>query len=222
MLVAMSSGAKPTFSIVVPSAGRPTLGRTLQSIASQVEPGDEIIVIVNDYGEEGGGYGNRARQEGMEKASGSHVLFCDDDDVFLPGALVVMRQYASEHPNRLGLFRRTFNARGVIQWSEPVLRRGNLQCQCMCVPNIPGKLARWVPGEPLGEPWTDTMFAQQTAELLGAEPVWCDVAVGLARPERNPWRRFRYWLSPRHRARRLLGARGGERPAWDAQVWRPN
>src|SRR5215216_5578709 len=100
----MSSPARPTFSIVVPSTGRPTLGRTLQSVADQVEPGDEIIVIVNDYGDEGGGSrGYRAREEGMAKARGSHVLFCDDDDVFLPHALATMREFASEHPGRIGL-----------------------------------------------------------------------------------------------------------------------
>jgi glycosyltransferase involved in cell wall biosynthesis len=217
----MSSAARPTFSIVVPSTGRSTLGKTLESVAAQVEPGDEIIVIVNDYGDEGGGArGYRARQEGMAKASGSHILFCDDDDIFLPHALATMRKFASEHPGRLGLFRRVFNARGMIQWSEPVLRRGNLQPQLMCVPNVRGKLGQWGKVED-GELWTDVFFVQETSELLGTAPVWCDVAVGLARPERNRLRRLRYWLAPRHRLRRLLGGRSAAPPAWDREVWRP-
>jgi glycosyltransferase involved in cell wall biosynthesis len=225
----MSSAARPTFSIVIPSAGRPSLVRTVESLVGQVEPGDEIIVVVNDYRDGG----NRGRQEGMAKASGSHILFCDDDDVFLPHALAAVRQFASEHPGRIGLFRRVFNPPGVIQWSDPVLRRGNLQAQCICVPNAPGRLGTW--GENAEDPerlrqldeegvprWTDVFFIQETSELLGTEPVWCDVAVGLARPERNPLRRLRYWLAPGYRLRQLLGGRSAGRPPWSDRVWRPD
>src|SRR5438105_2073091 len=97
---AVSAGPTPTFSVVVPTLARTTLARTLASIASQIGPGDEIIVeCTNDN--DGG---NSARQRGIEAATSSHLLFCDDDDVFLPGAFVAMRQFATEHPSALGIF----------------------------------------------------------------------------------------------------------------------
>lgn len=224
----MSESGHPTFSIIIPSAGRASLARTLESVASQVEPGDEIIVLVNDDGDDG----NRARQQGVERAAGTHILFCDDDDFFVPGALAVMREFAAEHPDRVGLFRRSFNARGVLQWSEPVFRQGCVQCQSMCIPNVPGKLAEWgeqAPKHPEQQraieargvrTWMDFYFAKETAEHLGTEPVWCDAIVGLARPETNLWRRFRYWLAPRYRLKRL-GFHDRATPEWEGRVWRP-
>jgi glycosyltransferase involved in cell wall biosynthesis len=217
----------PTFSVVIPSSGRPSLGRTLVSVASQVEPGDEIIVIVNDDGDDG----NRARQEGAERAVGSHILFCDDDDVFLPGAFAVLRRFASEHPKQVGLFRVAFNPRGRFQWPEPTFKRGCVGGQSMCIPNVPGKLARWgeqAPKDPVRQreidargvrPWMDYYFAKETSELLGTQPVWCDVVIGHVRPESNPWRRFRYWLAPRYRFRQLI--RGRRAQEWSVPVWRP-
>jgi glycosyltransferase involved in cell wall biosynthesis len=204
------AGSSPTFSVVVPTRGRETLARTLASISSQLEPGDEIIVVCTSDED----WGNSARQRGIEKATSSHVLFCDDDDVFLPGALAVMRQFAGEHPGAVGIFRRRFNA-GPPQWREPVLRPTNVQCMGFVIPNVPGKLGVWGPqsSDPVKQaalqasgvrPWSDAYFVSETAELQGARVIFCDVIVGHARPEPNPFRRLRYRLKLRTRLRRSL------------------
>jgi len=219
---AEAPGPAPTFSIVVPTLGRESLKRTIASIAGQLRSGDEILVeclVTNDGG-------NAARQRGIEAATSSHIIFCDDDDVFVPGAIGVMRRFAAEHPRAIGIFRRGFNA-GPPQWREPILRAGNVQSQGFLVPNVKGKLGVW--GVKSRDPveqaaleargvrhWTDVHFVNETAELQGARVIFCDVIVGYARPERNPLRRLRYRLKIRTRVRELLSRRAqrdaGPRP----------
>lgn len=191
----------PTFSIIVPTIGRPSLKRALASIAAQIRPGDEIIVICNEAGERGI-WGNWAREEGVQRARASHLLFCDDDDVFLPGALDVIRQFAREHPGRIGLFRRRSDAAVRLQWHEPRLTPGGMQSMSFCIPNVPGKVGHWFPLPP---DWTDIRIIEEAAREQGAEPIFCDAIVGVGRPARSPWRRMRYAVRLRTRLRHLLG-----------------
>jgi glycosyltransferase involved in cell wall biosynthesis len=204
------AGPLPTFSVVVPTLARKTLPRTLGSIASQIRPGDEILVVCSDENDAG----NSARQRGVEAATSSHILFCDDDDVFLPAAFDVIREFAAQHPNAIGLFRRRFNA-GPPQWREPVVKPGNLQCMGYVIPNVKGKLGVW--GAQSRDPvrqaqleaqgfrhWSDSFFVTDTAALQDAPIIFCDAIVGHARPEGNPLRRLRYRLALRARVRGLL------------------
>lgn len=224
---ARPDGAPPTFSIVVPTLGRDTLGRALASIVSEIRPGDEILVECSNEND----VGNSARQRGIDAATSSHILFCDDDDVFLPGALDVMRQFAAERPNAIGIFRRRFNA-GPLQWREPVLRPGNVQCMGFVVPNVRGKLGVWGPTsrDPEAQaalvasgvrPWSDAYFVSDTAELQGAPVIFCDVVVGHARPEQNPVRMLRYRLKLRTRLSSLLNREEPSAGAWQAEFLPP-
>lgn len=200
---------QPTFTIVVPSAARASLARTLASISGQLLPGDELLVLVNDAWD----WGNSARQAGQERARADYILFCDDDDVFVPGALAAMREWAAANPGRIGVFRRRSDA-WPTQWAEPVLRRGNVQSSNFLIPNVAGKVGRWGPvsqdparraeltasGVP---PWSDADFVAETARLQGAEPVFVDVVTVHADPVRNPLRRLRYRLALGTRLRAL-------------------
>ena len=210
---------RPTFSVVVPTSGRPTLARTLASISPQLEPGDEIVVECTNDDD----WGNSARQRGIEAARSSHILFCDDDDVFLRGAFAVMRQFAAEHPRALGIFRRRFNA-GPPQWGEPVLRPGNVQCMGFVIPNLRGRIGVWGPQSSDPEKqaaldaagtrrWSDAYFISDTAALQDAPVIFCDVIVGHARPERNWLRKLRYRLELGRRLRAPLSPRGRPVPA---------
>ena len=199
---------EPTFSIVVATSGRPTLNRTLSSIAPQLEPGDEIIVVCDDTGDAG----DTARMDAMPRATGSHLTFIDDDDVYAPDALEKMRRFAREHPGRIGIFKMKHPA-GTTHWreGEPVLRYANVSTQTFLVPNVPGKLGRWLesPGRPGDRAYAgDFVFITETAELQG-EPLFVDEVTVYARPIRNPLRRFwvraRYRAALRTRARRLGG-----------------
>jgi hypothetical protein len=184
--------------VIVPTIGRPSLKDTLASIAIQIRPGDEIIVICNDVGDDG----NWAREQGALGARGTHLLFCDDDDVFLPGAFDLIRDFARQNPGRIGLFRRRFNATVKMQWDEPRLTVGSVQAMSFCIPNVPGKVGHWIPVTP---GWSDIYVVQEAAREQGAEPIFCDAVVGFARPEKNVLRRIRYALRLRTRVRYLLG-----------------
>jgi glycosyltransferase involved in cell wall biosynthesis len=172
-----------TLSVVVPTRGRGSLAATLASIAEQLEPGDELLVLCNDDGD----FGNAARQSLLERARGSHVVFMDDDDQYARGAFDAMRRFAREHPGRVGIFRMRF-LDGRHLWREPVLRRTNVSTQMFCVPNLPGKLGSWTAAaaEGASRPYVaDFEFISQTVTLQG-DPVFREEVVALIRSDRRP------------------------------------
>jgi glycosyltransferase involved in cell wall biosynthesis len=202
------SDPPPTFSIIVATAGRPSLRRTLASITPQLEPGDEIMVVCDASGDAG----DTPRMSAMPRARGTHLAFLDDDDVYAPDALEKMRRFAREHPGRIGIFKMEHPA-GTTHWreGEPELRYANVSTQTFLVPNVPGKLGRWQEGAPRpggGEYAGDYVFITETARLQG-DPVFVDEVTVYARPVhplRRLWLRARRLAGLRTRARRLLGA----------------
>jgi glycosyltransferase involved in cell wall biosynthesis len=178
-----------TFSIIVGTAGRNSLIRTLRSITQQLEPGDELFVIRDDSGDAG----DTPRNQTMGRAAGSHLLFMDDDDVYVSDALARMRRFAEENPGRIGIFKLEY-AVGNRRWVEPELRFKNVSTQTFLVPNVPGKLGRW---ERQGRIAGDFVFIEETARLQGP-PIFVDEVTVRARPEHNPLKRA--WIRARYRA----------------------
>jgi glycosyltransferase involved in cell wall biosynthesis len=203
---------KATFTVIVPTTGRPTLRHTLASISSQLEAGDTLIVVRNDDGD----FGNQARNRGIEVATTSHLVFLDDDDEWVPGALARMRLFADEQPGRIGIFR--CRIEGVAEGpTTPDL--GGTGTQNYVVPNLPGKVGRFRPAD-LSDPTFralrpgetaeylsvrlgDVEFIRSTVELQQSEPVWLPEVTTVLRPERNRVRRLRYKLRLRTRLRKL-------------------
>jgi len=186
-----------TLSIIVPTLGRETLVGTLASIATQLRPGDEVMVACNSDGN----YGDRSIDRCQAKADGDVVLFCDDDDVYTDGSLDRIRAWTSANPGKIGLFRRGFN-NGSAQWLRPELTPGNVQRMCIALPNVPGRMPRWTGYQ------TEVDIPLEAAKLQGAEIVFVDDVIGLARPfEVGIGRKLRYRLRLRTRLRILLGAK---------------
>jgi len=183
-----------TFTIIVGTTGRKTLRRTLKSITSQLEPGDELFLLRDDSGDAG----DTPRNQTMHRAAGSHLLFMDDDDVYVPGAFAKMRRFADENPGRIGIFRMEYTT-GPKRWRVPELRNRNVSTQIFLVPNVPGKLGFW---EHRGTIHGDYVFIEETARLQG-EPVFVDEVTVRVRPIRNPVQR----LYVRARYRAALGTR---------------
>ena len=197
-----------TLSVIVATSGRPSLAATLDSVAEQLEPGDELLVRCSNDDE----FGHRTRQALMERARGSHLVFMDDDDQFARGALAAMRRVAQEHPGRVAIFRMRY-LDGHVIWTDPELRGRNVSTQMFLVPNLPGKLGRWENPEYLR--MADWSFIEETARLQG-EPLFCEEIVAHFRSDRRPLPRVlkrlraplaaaRYRLAPRTRLRRALG-----------------
>jgi hypothetical protein len=93
-------GSRVSLSIIVPTVGRWTLERTLDSIRPQLHAEDELIVVYSHEvtRDPSLGRGGAEKVEGMRRATGTHLAFMDDDDVYLPGALDLMRAHAADVP----------------------------------------------------------------------------------------------------------------------------
>jgi glycosyltransferase involved in cell wall biosynthesis len=201
-----------TFTIILATAGRPTIKHTLASIAPQLEPGDELFVVRDDSGDAG----DTPRNQTMHRAKGTHLLFIDDDDVYVRDALARLRRFADEHPGRIGLFKMK-HVVGTTHWRDREVYHGNVSTQTFCVPNVPGKLGRWHRTERPNrdEPYVgDYVFLKETIELQG-EPIFVDEVIVLVRPERNPLKRWlvrsRYHAAVGQRLRRLRARHVGSR-----------
>lgn len=151
-----------TVSVVVATCGRPSLARTLASITPQLGPGDEVVVVRDGTGDSG----NTPRNDAMRRCRGSHLLFLDDDDLSIPGALDAVRRAAAAHPGKVLLFRMRRGAPHndlVPHDGVNAPRLGEVSTQTVCVPNDPDRLGVWGGG---GEPYAgDWDFVRTTLAM---------------------------------------------------------
>lgn len=146
-------------SIIIPTCGRRTLERTLQSLADQpLQPDDEVLVaggplcrmaVTARYGvtyvpvPAGKDWGCKERTAAIARAGGTHLAFIDDDDWWLPGARAAIAAAMASTPAAPVLFRMRYAHSGGELWTKPELKCGNVSTQMMLLPNDPGKLGRW-------------------------------------------------------------------------------
>lgn len=158
-----------SLSVLVASSGRPTLIRTIESITPQLLPGDELIVDVNDDAP----WGHAARNRMMPRAKGDALLFMDDDDSYMPGALTVVRDAFARTPDRPHIFKMRY-ANGRELWVDRQVRCGNVSTQMFVALN--GMVGQW------GDRYEgDFDFIASTVALQG-EPVWHPDVIALIRP----------------------------------------
>lgn len=155
-------------SIVIPTTGRESLRKTLLSIeAGGVQAQDEVIVVGDgpqpraeeicrefsarmkvrfQASRETRQFGAHQRNLGMAMATGTHVLFIDDDDCYKPEGLKTVRAALSQAPDRLHLFRiEAMSDRHPFKvlWSDPNFRIGNVGTQMIALPIVEGLLGIW-------------------------------------------------------------------------------
>lgn len=166
----------PALSVIVASKGRPTLKDTLTSASEQMIPGDELLLEVNQDAP----WGHRARQRLMERARGDALLFIDDDDTYVAGALEAIRAGVAERPERVHIFRMRYaDGDREALWREPEAKLGNVSTGMIVAPNRPDLLGSWESDDYTA----DYAFLVQTLEKAG-EPVWHEevvVSAGYAR-----------------------------------------
>ena len=179
-------------SIVIPTLGRASLKAALDSC----KDADEIVVVLDTSrgttelpcelppnavlykGSFGVTGGHAGRLYGIQKATGSHLAFFDDDDVYFPGAIEIMRTAAPDVPT---IFRMDHHELGVL-WREPKIEFGNVSTQMYVVPNKPELFGEWTPIAPhLPQPGGDCTFIKETVEKMGG-PSWREEIISILRP----------------------------------------
>lgn len=112
----------PRFSVVIPTYNRAAfIGRALESVLRQTQPGDEVIVVDDGSSDDTprvleefqgrivtirtaqGGPG-KARNLGVERARNELVAFIDADDEWLPRKLDIQRAFMAHRPGVLYCF----------------------------------------------------------------------------------------------------------------------
>jgi glycosyltransferase involved in cell wall biosynthesis len=183
----------PRLSVIVATVGRDTLRRALQSAANQpLLAGDEVIVVGDgepitraaaEFGfrhlhcPAGGDFGYSERQYAMPFATGTHLLFLDDDDCYTPGAFAAIRRAIEANPGRPIMFRMVAPW-GQTLWVDPTLRVANHGGAQFVVPNDPLRLGRW------GTRYEgDFDFCISTlAHYADGALVWDDTVIYVCRP----------------------------------------
>lgn len=197
--------SEPTLSLIVPThrEDRP-LRRCLDSVAGQLGPADEVIVVgdtfdaplpgveslVASYGpryryvaHDAGchDYGHSQVNYGLTLATGDYIHLNDDDDVWTSDALAAFRtaigwQWAEPRPF---LFR--FQSWvGPVFWAElGHFERNWIGGHCLLFPNDQARIGRF------GAQYNgDFDFVEQTVNFYGGHQraIWMDQVIAVARP----------------------------------------
>mgnify|MGYP001557778839 CR=1 FL=1 len=184
----------PTISIIIPTIGRQTLCNVLQSLVGQVIEGDEIMVVQDGIENRAfvdtvvrsydlpithcicgptHSYGNAQRNFGISIAQGDYLSFMDDDDVYTPDALSIIRENVGSVPI---LFRMQYHD-GRYLWTDPILRMGNVGTPMIVVPNVQDKIGQFT-----GMYEGDWYFIDETVKLWDGAVDWCEDVIARIRP----------------------------------------
>src|SRR5262249_55851369 len=87
-------------------------------------------------------WGHTPRNLAMPLAQGAWLLFLDDDDAYVPGALALLRSALAENPARPHLFRMHLVPDDVTLWQRREVVEGNVSTQMIVVP-AGGPRGRW-------------------------------------------------------------------------------
>lgn len=185
-----------TFSIIMPTLGRPSLAGVMGILVPQLSSGDEVFVIGDGptpsarammeffvhpgihYEEMGPiwNWGNPQRNWGMERAKKDFLVFLDDDDEPVPGGLNLVRKLIAPDPSKPHVFRVSLPW-GTIPTRKEIVT-DNLSGQCVIFPNDPERLGRWT-----GRYAADFDFIKSTlAHYKPGEIVWHDEIVCTVKP----------------------------------------
>jgi hypothetical protein len=197
----------PSFTIVLPTIGRPTLETTLDSIASQnLGPNDRVMMISDGYHPRvdevhrnysnklpidlcvvdgpNNDWGHTPRNLMMPHVKTTHIHHMDDDDIYSSSSsLGIMRSHVEERPNVPHIYRVRFADDGKIIWAtEGQISFGNVTTISFVHPHLKGQYAYWPPR--VGgdfEFWRDTQEHYPPNSL-----VWHQEILLTARPHLAP------------------------------------
>lgn len=170
-------------SVILATSGRDSLAFAARSARVQMRHGDQLLIVGGGaLGEivaqqnqaqwidmpPGGNWGHSERNHAIPFANGTHLLFIDDDDALVPGALNVIRLAVAEAPDRPHVFS-MIDSHGRKLPVMPTIRQGNLGTPQMVAPNVAEKLGVW------GNRYEgDFDFIVSTVSHYADGPVWHD------------------------------------------------
>lgn len=192
----------PTISCIVPTAGRASLARTLDSLAGQMLDGDECLVVGDvlngplpqseaicaahpwcryiPFTDGLMSWGHNQINYALMLVKGDLIHGNDDDDVYTPTALAAMRDAGSTYPGRVLLFRfQAYFGNRPLVWVRPgVVMQGAVGGHCLVLPNIPDKVGCMSDRYEGDYDWIlDTLRRHELP------PVWVDHVICIQRPD---------------------------------------
>ncbi len=154
---------EPSLSIVIPTIGRVTLSRTLESIESQrLIDGDQVVVVTDgdrplaryiwdEYKLPGvcemvpiNRQGNKIfppRNRGVELSTADFIGFMDDDDYYTDGAFDAIRRGIAQDLTKAHMFRERLPGGKVVP-TDANINTSNFGQPCFLVPNH--DVPKWV------------------------------------------------------------------------------
>lgn len=190
----MSLTKRPTFTVVIPTLGRPGLPLTLESARHE---NVEIIVVADTYrmmrydvntireiaessnarflavDADRHDHGSPQLQAGYECAECSWIMNLGDDDLYEPLAFETMQRAIDEIGEPMPMMFRSVlhpgpqrgNTVPVVLWHEPVLERSKMTGQCFVIPNDQSRIGSWLPDQDVGH-------ITETVRLWGGRIAW--------------------------------------------------
>lgn len=190
--------AECRLSIIVPTPDGEGLDALHASLAGQLAPGDELLIVGDTHGGEldaveawcnahGATYlpydaghhcwGHCQINHGMRHAAGDYLVFNDDDDTFAPGALAAIRRAIGHQVESRVLMFKFFAGRlGRTLPERYVVEESAIGGHCIVPPNDPARLGQW--GCRYGG---DFDFIRSTLAHWPGGPAWFDDVIALAR-----------------------------------------
>jgi glycosyltransferase involved in cell wall biosynthesis len=158
-------GKPPKITIIIPTIGRQSLVESLAAFRGQLRADDEVLLLsdgvankfVRNAWESSGlpgrliefsdgphnDWGHSIRNQALQQVRSGYVIHFDDDDVYAPNGVEVVRDAITKNGLGLYVFRFRYSG-GRVHWSEPVIRFGNIGTP-MIVHPVGIQLGRWTP-----------------------------------------------------------------------------
>ena len=161
-----------TVAALIPTIGRPTLARTIQSASWA----DEIIVVRDPEPTGDAARVVDIRDQQIQMATADWLSFMDDDDCYTDDAGEIIRESVGEDRGRWHIFRMKMYDGGEL-WFNQEVRWANLGTPMMVIPNRPD-LPKWSANRVYE---ADFRFANAMKQQFG-EPIWHEDFIALIRP----------------------------------------
>ena len=206
---------RPLLSVIVPTVGRPSLERTVNSLLRQGEWLPWEAILVGDthagtwtpqlgraadlaarysehlrYVEHDGGchaWGHPQRNHGATVARGRYLSWLGDDDIYVRWAFETLAQALGgrEDAPRVHLFRWIAPWKQLLWHTAGYLEESHIDAECIICPNDPEKLGTWT-----NRYQGDYDFIRETVDRWGGleRVIWQPEVIAQAQPtEAEDW-----------------------------------